>query len=139
MFRRGINYSNKLWSSTSRMFSTKTTNLGLFSKAKAQSHSSMKYLKYMAPLAVMSGLAFSKPESKVGRSIAKFSSSIIRAQEKVKAECGPTQQPDIMKSRVNIIQLPANNPCEDRFDAHQFKSTNGYSVAVYDGKKSLLI
>lgn len=135
MFSRGWQRGSKLWSSARKVRQvSKVQPFGFNKGFNTGSEGSINYMRYLTPLALVSGLAFCKSENKVGRSIAKFSSKIIQAQEEMKAECEATQQPDLMKSRVNIIQLPANYPCEDRFDAHQLKKSKGYSVAVYDGK-----
>ena len=40
---------------------------------------------------------------------------------------------DLLKTRVNIIQYPANLPWEDRFDAVQLSKSSGYYSAVFDG------
>lgn len=32
-----------------------------------------------------------------------------------------------------MLQYPANEPCEDRFNCHQFKNFNGFYAAVFDG------
>ena len=56
--------------------------------------------------------------------------------ETTAAECASASEAckrDLLKSRVNIIQYPANFPCEDRFDAVQFNKSNGYYTAVFDG------
>ena len=44
-----------------------------------------------------------------------------------------TRLPDKMKSRINIVQYPANDPCEDRFQVSQLEKSNGYCAAVFDG------
>lgn len=40
---------------------------------------------------------------------------------------------NVMKGRVQILQYPANSPCEDAFQAYQFKEFKGYYAAVFDG------
>lgn len=41
---------------------------------------------------------------------------------------------DTLEKRVNILQYPSNNPCEDRFNAYQLRKTPGFYAAVFDGK-----
>ena len=38
-----------------------------------------------------------------------------------------------MRNRINILQYPSNDPCEDRFQAAQLKSIPGFYAAVFDG------
>eukprot|EP00347_Sterkiella_histriomuscorum_P014019 403362473 len=38
-----------------------------------------------------------------------------------------------LSSRAFIMQYPANEPCEDRFNCYQFKNFDGYYAAVFDG------
>ena len=60
-------------------------------------------------------------------------------------ECAPakesstnaTPEPNFTRntltSRAFVLQYPANEPCEDRFNVYQFKNTNAYYAAVFDG------
>lgn len=38
-----------------------------------------------------------------------------------------------MEKRAFVLQYPANEPCEDRFNCYQFKNSNAYYAAVFDG------
>ena len=38
-----------------------------------------------------------------------------------------------MKSRISLIQYPANNPIEDRYDCAQLESIDGFAASVFDG------
>jgi pyruvate dehydrogenase phosphatase len=38
-----------------------------------------------------------------------------------------------LTERAFILQYPANEPCEDRFNCYQFKNLDGYYAAVFDG------
>jgi len=38
-----------------------------------------------------------------------------------------------LRNRATILVNPANAPCEDRFNCHQFENIDGYYSAVFDG------
>lgn len=38
-----------------------------------------------------------------------------------------------LEKRAFVLQYPANEPCEDRFNCYQFKNQNAYYAAVFDG------
>ena len=38
-----------------------------------------------------------------------------------------------LQSRAAILVNPANSPCEDRFNCHQFDNLDGFYSAVFDG------
>ncbi|CDW90803.1 protein phosphatase [Stylonychia lemnae] len=53
-------------------------------------------------------------------------------------QCAPSQENqertrNILTNRVFIMQYPANEPCEDRFNCYQLKNIEGYYSAVFDG------
>lgn len=50
------------------------------------------------------------------------------------AQCADkTFKQDKLDSRGQIFQYPANHPCEDTFQMHQFQKTKGFMAGVYDG------
>ena len=111
-----------------------------FYKKYQKQESSFKapFWKYLTPLVLgaATGAFYLKSDNEISQnSYSKFTQKILNLTEETKVEWAADfeQKPDVMKTRVNILQLPANYPCEDRFDAHQLKSSNGYSVAVFDG------
>jgi len=53
-------------------------------------------------------------------------------------ECAPEEKPvtyerNKLEKRAFVLQYPANQPCEDRFNCYQFKSQDAYYAAVFDG------
>ena len=38
-----------------------------------------------------------------------------------------------MKTRISLVQYPANNPIEDRYSCQQLTTIDGYVVSVFDG------
>ena len=40
---------------------------------------------------------------------------------------------NVLEKRAFVLQYPANDPCEDRFNCYQFKNAQGYYAAVFDG------
>jgi len=53
------------------------------------------------------------------------------------AETSETAQPqytrNTLEKRAFVLQYPANEPCEDRFNCYQFKNAQAYYAAVFDG------
>jgi len=71
-----------------------------------------------------------------------FGLATYMAWNKSKSECASAKtegQPEsnfirnTLTSRAFVLQYPANEPCEDRFNVYQFKNTNAYYAGVFDG------
>ena len=68
--------------------------------------------------------------------------SYLKYNNQTQAECAAateseTAQPQYIRNtlekRAFVLQYPANDPCEDRFNCYQFKNSQAYYAAVFDG------